>query len=131
MRIRQAIRCALSAERRIGPHKNCAGHGRIRTQINQFFATWAVIDAAQIIAEERGVFMAEVALARVTGQPAVSSVILGAHSISQLQTNLRAAQLHHTAAQADALDAASDPYPTDFPTASWAWTAPRTQPGSH
>jgi aryl-alcohol dehydrogenase-like predicted oxidoreductase len=34
--------------------------------------TWAVIDAVQKVAGERGVSMAEVALAWVTGRPAVT-----------------------------------------------------------
>jgi aryl-alcohol dehydrogenase-like predicted oxidoreductase len=77
--------------------------------------TWQVIDAVQEIAEESGVSMAEVALAWVAARPAVSSTILGARTISQLKVNLRSADLHLTAAQAAALDAASDPRPADYP----------------
>ena len=77
--------------------------------------TWHVIDAVQKIAEDRSVSMAEVALAWVTGRPAVSSTILGARTMSQLETNLRAAELHLTAAETATLDAASDPHPTDYP----------------
>jgi aryl-alcohol dehydrogenase-like predicted oxidoreductase len=77
--------------------------------------TWQVIDAVQEIAGELGVSMAEVALAWVTARPAVSSTILGARTISQLETNLRAARLHLTAAQTATLDAASDPHPADYP----------------
>jgi aryl-alcohol dehydrogenase-like predicted oxidoreductase len=77
--------------------------------------TWHVIGAVQEIAEERGVSMAEIALAWVTSRPAVSSTILGARTISQLETNLRAARLHLTAAQTATLDAASDPHPADYP----------------
>src|ERR1700688_4337126 len=77
--------------------------------------TWAVIDTVQEIAEERGVSMAEIALAWVTSRPAVSSTILGARTISQLETNLRAARLHLTPAQTATLDAASDPHPADYP----------------
>ena len=43
--------------------------------------TWQVIDAVQKVAEERGVSMAEVALAWVTARPAVTSTILGARTI--------------------------------------------------
>ena len=43
--------------------------------------TWHVIDAVQKIAEDRGVSMAEVALAWVTARPAVSSTILGARTL--------------------------------------------------
>src|SRR6266849_5477693 len=77
--------------------------------------TWNVIDAVQKVAEDRGVSMAEVALAWVTGRPAVTSTILGARTMSQLETNLRSAQLHLTAAETAALDAASDPHPADYP----------------
>jgi len=77
--------------------------------------TWHVIDAVQKVAEERGVSMAEVALAWVTDRPAVSATILGARTMSQLETNLRAARLHLSAAETAALDAASDPHPTDYP----------------
>jgi aryl-alcohol dehydrogenase-like predicted oxidoreductase len=76
---------------------------------------WRVIDAVQKVAEERGVSMAEVALAWVTDRPAVSSTILGARTIEQLEVNLRAAGLHLTAAETAALNAASDPRPPDYP----------------
>ena len=59
--------------------------------------------------------MAEVALAWVTARPAVSSTILGARTLDQLETNLRSADLHLTAAETAALDAASDPHPVDYP----------------
>src|SRR5271170_6397747 len=77
--------------------------------------TWNVIDAVQKVAEDRGVSMAEVALAWVTARPAVTSTILGARTLSQLEANLRAAGLHLTAAETAALDAASDPHPVDYP----------------
>jgi aryl-alcohol dehydrogenase-like predicted oxidoreductase len=77
--------------------------------------TWNVIDAVQKVAEDRGVSMAEVALAWVTDRPAVTSTILGARTMGQLETNLRAAQLHLTEAERVALDAASDPHVTDYP----------------
>ena len=77
--------------------------------------TWRVIDAVQKVAEDRGVSMAEVALAWVTDQPAVSSTILGARTMSQLESNLKAAGLHLTEAETAALDEASDPQPVDYP----------------
>ena len=77
--------------------------------------TWRVIDAVQKVAEDRGVSMAEVALAWVTGRPAVSSTILGARTTDQLQTNLRAAGLRLTPDETAVLDAASDPDPVDYP----------------
>jgi aryl-alcohol dehydrogenase-like predicted oxidoreductase len=77
--------------------------------------TWNVIDAVQKVAEDRGVSMAEVALAWVNDRPAVTSTILGARTLGQLETNLRAAQLHLTEAETAGLDAASDPHVADYP----------------
>jgi aryl-alcohol dehydrogenase (NADP+) len=77
--------------------------------------TWDVIDAVQKIAEQRGVSMAEIALAWVSDRPAVASTILGARTTGQLETNLRAADLHLSPAETAALNAASDPQPTDYP----------------
>jgi aryl-alcohol dehydrogenase-like predicted oxidoreductase len=77
--------------------------------------TWHVIDAVQQVAEDRGVSMAEVAIAWVTARPGVSSTILGARTTSQLETNLRAAGLRLSPAETAALDAASDPHPADYP----------------
>ena len=59
--------------------------------------------------------MAEVALAWLTARPAVSSTILGARTLDQLETNLRSADLHLTAAETATLDTASDPHPVDYP----------------
>ena len=41
--------------------------------------------------------------------------ILGARTTEQLRTNLAAADLHLSAAETAALDAASDPHPPDYP----------------
>jgi aryl-alcohol dehydrogenase-like predicted oxidoreductase len=77
--------------------------------------TWNVIDAVQKVADDCGVSMAEVALAWVTNRPAVTSTILGARTAEQLENNLRSADLHLTAAQTSALDAASDLRASDYP----------------
>src|SRR6266851_2981877 len=77
--------------------------------------TWEVIDVVQKIAGEHGVPMAEVALAWVTARPAVTSTILGARTIEQLESNLRAADLRLTTEETAALDAASDPRAADYP----------------
>jgi aryl-alcohol dehydrogenase (NADP+) len=66
-------------------------------------------------ADSRGVSMAEVALAWVTDRPGVTATILGARTVDQLQADLRAADLHLSAEETAALDAASDPHPTDYP----------------
>jgi aryl-alcohol dehydrogenase-like predicted oxidoreductase len=77
--------------------------------------TWQVIDAVQKVAGERGVSMAEVALAWVTGRPGVTSTILGARTADQLEANLRAAGLRLSTAETAALNAASDPQAADYP----------------
>jgi aryl-alcohol dehydrogenase-like predicted oxidoreductase len=77
--------------------------------------TWAIIDAVQSVAEARGVSMAEVALAWVTDRPGVTSTILGARTVEQLETNLRAAELHLDATEIAALDEASDLHAPDYP----------------
>jgi aryl-alcohol dehydrogenase (NADP+) len=77
--------------------------------------TWDVIDAVQRIADGRGASMAEVALAWVTDRPGVTSTILGARTLDQLETNLRAAGLHLTDAETAVLDEASDLHAPDYP----------------
>jgi aryl-alcohol dehydrogenase-like predicted oxidoreductase len=77
--------------------------------------TWEVIEAVQKVAEERGISMPEVALAWVTDRHGVTSTILGARTTSQLEANLRAADLHLSTAEIAMLDAASDPQATDYP----------------
>ncbi|MDY7088732.1 MAG: aldo/keto reductase [Actinomycetota bacterium] len=77
--------------------------------------TWDVIEAVQGIAEARGVSMAEVALAWVTDRPGVTSTILGARTIDQLETNLEAAGLHLSDEENTTLNEASDPRPNDYP----------------
>jgi aryl-alcohol dehydrogenase-like predicted oxidoreductase len=77
--------------------------------------TWQIIDAVQKVAEDRGVSMAEVAIAWVTDRPGVTSTILGARTSEQLAANLKAADLHLTAEEVAALDEASDPDVSDYP----------------
>ena len=77
--------------------------------------TWNIIEAVQDVAEKRGVSMAEVALAWVTNRPAVTSTILGARTVEQLETNLKAADLQLSDTEIAALDAASDLHAADYP----------------
>jgi aryl-alcohol dehydrogenase-like predicted oxidoreductase len=77
--------------------------------------TWDVIEAVERVATARGVSMAQVALAWLHDRPLVTSVILGARTLEQLQDNLGAAGLHLTAEETATLDAASDPAPADYP----------------
>jgi aryl-alcohol dehydrogenase-like predicted oxidoreductase len=77
--------------------------------------TWQIIDAVQSVSEETGASMAAVALSWVTNRPGVTSTILGARTIEQLDANLASASLTLTPEQTAALDAASDLHATDYP----------------
>ncbi|HEY9337782.1 MAG TPA: aldo/keto reductase [Kribbella sp.] len=74
-----------------------------------------VVDAAREIAGKRGISMAQVALAWLVDRPTVTSVILGARTLDQLDDNLAAADLHLTAEETATLDEASDPGAADYP----------------
>jgi aryl-alcohol dehydrogenase-like predicted oxidoreductase len=67
----------------------------------------AVLDVLDRIASSHGTTPAEVALAWLLHQPFVSSVIMGAKRMDQLEANLRAAKLVLSAEDLEALDAAS------------------------
>jgi aryl-alcohol dehydrogenase-like predicted oxidoreductase len=77
--------------------------------------TWQVVEAVREIAEERGVSMARVALAWVAGRPAVTSVIVGARTVEQLDDNLGAAGLHLDEAETARLTDVSAPVVADYP----------------
>jgi len=79
--------------------------------------TWALLDAVAAVATEVGASTAAVSLAWLLHRPEVSSVVLGARDVLQLEDNLKAAQLKLGAAQLALLDKASEPvwgYPYDF-----------------
>jgi aryl-alcohol dehydrogenase-like predicted oxidoreductase len=77
--------------------------------------TWAVIDAVRDIATARGVSMAQIALAWLVDRPTVTSVILGARTLAQLEDNLAAAGLHLSADETARLDEISAPITPDYP----------------
>jgi aryl-alcohol dehydrogenase-like predicted oxidoreductase len=77
--------------------------------------TWLVIDAVRQVAEGRGVPMSQVALAWVASRPAVTSVILGARTLSQLDDNLAAAGLTLAPGEIDLLTGVSAPLAADYP----------------
>ena len=77
--------------------------------------TWAVVDAVARVATEQGVTSAQVALAWVGAQPAVTSVILGARTVEQLRDNLAAAELELGEDQLQRLTAVSAPVRDDYP----------------
>jgi aryl-alcohol dehydrogenase (NADP+) len=77
--------------------------------------TWRVVDAVRSVAGSRGVPMAVVAVAWLVDRPAVSSVILGARTVAQLEENLLAADVHLTDEELKLLDEASTPDIADYP----------------
>jgi aryl-alcohol dehydrogenase-like predicted oxidoreductase len=77
--------------------------------------TWDIIDAVQQIAEARGTSMATVALAWVTDRPGVTSTILGARTLEQLEDNLSSVEVRLDDDERAALDKASDLHATDYP----------------
>jgi aryl-alcohol dehydrogenase-like predicted oxidoreductase len=82
---------------------------------NALERTWRVIDAVRQVAEGRGVSMSQVALAWVADRPAVTSVILGARTVEQLEDNLGAADLHLSDKEAELLTESSAPEVADYP----------------
>jgi aryl-alcohol dehydrogenase-like predicted oxidoreductase len=70
---------------------------------------YRVVDALKKVAGGHGVSAAQVALAWVLGRAAVSSVIIAARKIEQLEDNIRAVELRLTEEDVKLLDAASDP----------------------
>jgi aryl-alcohol dehydrogenase-like predicted oxidoreductase len=93
------------------PERGVEAYDRRSTQQR----TWDVVEAVTKVAAERGVSMAQVALAWLVDRPSVTSVILGARTMEQLKDNLGAADLHLTDEEIATLDAASDPGAADYP----------------
>lgn len=71
--------------------------------------TYAVLDELELIAKAHATNVASVALAWVRAQPGVSSVIIGARRLSQLDENVRAVDVHLGADELARLDALTKP----------------------
>ena len=67
------------------------------------------VDALARIAKEKGATIAQVALAWLLAQAGITSIIIGANKMSQLEDNLKAADLELTAAEIEALSATTAP----------------------
>jgi aryl-alcohol dehydrogenase-like predicted oxidoreductase len=93
------------------PDRGVEAYSRRSTQQR----TWDVVEAVRSVADGRGVSMAQVALAWLVDRPGVTSVILGARTLEQLEDNIAAAKLHLDPEETAVLDAASDPAPADYP----------------
>lgn len=81
--------------------------------------TWRILDVMRPIAEAHKTNVATVALAWTLAKPFVTSVIIGAKRLDQLQQNLAAADLELTADEISKLDEASA-LPPEYP----GWMVP-------
>jgi aryl-alcohol dehydrogenase-like predicted oxidoreductase len=82
------------------------------------------VDALARIAQEKGTTVAQVALAWLLAQPGVTSIIIGANKMSQLEDNLKTVELALTADEVALLDATTAPAPL-YP----AWMIERQNEG--
>ena len=80
-----------------------------------------IIDVLQPMAEEKGTSVAQLALAWLLHQPAVTSVIIGANKIEQLHDNLKAIDVQLSASDLQKLDEVSQ-LPQEYP----GWMLERT-----
>ncbi|GAA2912226.1 aldo/keto reductase [Actinoplanes cyaneus] len=77
--------------------------------------TWRILDAVRSVADQRGASMSQVSLAWLADRPAVTSVILGARTLQQLDDNLGAAGLHLSDKETALLTEASTPVVGEYP----------------
>jgi aryl-alcohol dehydrogenase-like predicted oxidoreductase len=78
---------------------------------------WTTLDAVQAVAKHHGVSPSAVSLAWLLTKPEVSSVIVGARTVSQLKENIAAAELKLSPEDLKQLDKVSTPewgYPYSF-----------------
>jgi aryl-alcohol dehydrogenase-like predicted oxidoreductase len=71
---------------------------------------WEVVDAVERVAKQRGVAMAEVALAWLLGRPGVTAPIVGATKLEHLEAALRALDLALAEEERAALEAPYRPH---------------------
>lgn len=87
-------------------------------------SAWKVVDAVRSVAQEINSTPARVALAWLLSKPEVSSVIIGARTVKQLDDNLAGAGVSLTPKQMELLQKVSEPqwnYPYDFIGARERW----------
>ena len=99
--------------------------------------TWQIIDEVKAIGEAHGGSPAQAALNWLRGRPGVSSVILGARTVEQLDDNLAALKWDLTDVETDRLTRISAPGMPDYPygfienvagNQSWAPLGTRSSP---
>ncbi len=69
------------------------------------------VEALERIAKEKNASVAQVALAWLLAQPGVTSITIGANKMTQLEDNLKAADLQLTADEIETLSATTAPSP--------------------
>jgi aryl-alcohol dehydrogenase-like predicted oxidoreductase len=81
---------------------------------------YAIVDALQIIAKAHDSTVARIALAWVQGQPGVTSTIIGARRLAQLEDNVKALEVKLSAEERGRLDALTKPT-FGFPQSMQPW----------
>ncbi|MEO7111391.1 MAG: aldo/keto reductase, partial [Polyangiaceae bacterium] len=108
---------ALSGKyKRADKGKHEAGRG---ARVTNFLddRTFDVLDALEAVAKTHGKTVAQVALAWVQGRPGVTSTIIGARTMEQLDDNLGALDMNLTQAEIESLDKLTTPslgFPMDM-----------------
>jgi aryl-alcohol dehydrogenase-like predicted oxidoreductase len=82
--------------------------------------TYGVVDELEVIAKAHDSTVARVALAWVQAQPGVTSTIIGARRLTQLEDNVKALEVRLTAEEQARLDALTKPT-LGFPQSMQAW----------
>ena len=82
------------------------------------------VEALALVAKQRGTTVAQAALAWLLAQPGVSSIIIGANKMEQLEDNLKAADLQLSAEEVEQLSRSTAPAPL-YP----AWMIERQNQG--
>jgi aryl-alcohol dehydrogenase-like predicted oxidoreductase len=108
----------LSGKYRRDQRPQAASEGRIATtsddteeawQRRNTERNWQIVETVNEVAKERSATTPQVALAWLRAQPMVTSVILGARTLSQLEDNLGAADLELSAEEITKLNQVSAP----------------------
>lgn len=72
---------------------------------------FSAVEALAGIAKQKGASVAQVALAWLLAQPGVTSIIIGANKLSQLEDNLKASELQLTPEEVEQLSSTTAPAP--------------------
>jgi aryl-alcohol dehydrogenase-like predicted oxidoreductase len=102
--------------------------GWVTDRLNE--RTYAIIDVLRSVAAEAECTPAQAALAWVQGRPGVTSTIIGARTVEQLEDNLGALDVALSPQHIAALDEVSQPLQMPFPYEFLRFTANSTQGGT-